>query len=350
MKKLYYLGVRFSLYDHHLKFVIGKMRLRMRFLPRLHTCRRRLCIVSTCIIMTVVATLNLFTTVNLLTLKRDVPLWKNRVTGLYVARSQHTGPIDIENISEFPLKLRRADKYRWNDTSVISKEFPQFAPAFNETEYNWYVELIRVFDDTCKRFNITYFIEAGSVIGAYTHHGFIPWDDDFDVKVNASQKHILKMALHSVPDHGIYTPENRFWKFWHYNFSRPSKIRWGWPYIDIVFFDVNDTHEYDVSLKEKRLFNIRSHIFPLRMGLFENLILPVPGNMEAYLNNRYKMDKCYSNFWSHIEEKGSKYRKKIVPCDTFSNIYPFVHRFRKNNITYEELRLGNEVFYTLLVN
>ena len=350
MKKFYYLGARFSLYDHHLKLLIGKLRLRMRFLPRLHTCRRRACIVSTCIIMTVVATLNLFPTVNLPTLIRDVPLWKNKVTGLYVERSHYTGPIDIKNISEFPLKLGRADKYRWNDTSVISKEFPHFAPGFNETEYNWYVELIRVFDNTCKRYNITYFIEAGSVIGAYTHHGFIPWDDDFDVKVNASQKHILKMALHSVPDHGIYTPEHFFWKFWHYNFSRTTKYGWGWPFIDIVFFDVNDTHEYDVSLKKMRLFNIKSHIFPLRMGLFENLILPVPGNMEAYLNNRYEMDKCYSNKWSHRHEKYSRYRNKSVPCVTFSNIYPFVHRFMKNNLTYEELRLGNEVFYTLLVN
>ena len=317
------------------------MRLKMRYMPRI----RKIRYVS--IIMTIVTTLII--TLNLQTLKRDVG--KNSDPGLHVARSRHTGSIDIENISEFPVKLRRADKYRWNDTSVISEELPEFAPGFNETEYNWYVELIRVFDDTCKRYNITYFIEAGSVIGAYTHHGFIPWDDDFDVKVNASQKDILKMALQSVPDHGVHTPGNYFWKFWHYNFSRASRFPWRWPFIDIVFFDVNATHEYDVTLKKGlRLFNIKSHIFPLRKGLFENLILPVPGNMEAYLNNRYKMDECYSKSWCHREQRSSNYRRKNVPCDTFLNVYPFVHRFRKDNFGYEELRLGNKVLYTLLVD
>ena len=44
------------------------------------------------------------------------------------------------------------------------------------------------------------FIIAGSEIGAYTHHGFIPWDDDFDVMVNVSQRDILKLELQSVPD------------------------------------------------------------------------------------------------------------------------------------------------------
>ena len=265
-------------------------------------------------------------------------------------RTLKSDVVDIENISEFPVKLRRVDKYRWNYTTVINEELPEFAPGFNETEYNWYVELIRVFDDTCKQYNITYFLIAGSAIGVYTHHGFIPWDDDFDVMVNASQKDIFKLALESVPDHSVHTTQNYMWKFWHCNFSSASRYPWRWPFIDISFFDVNDTHEYDVTRTMPRLFNIKSHIFPLRKGLFESVILPIPGNMEAYLNNRYKMDECYSNSWCHREQRASKYRQKNVPCDTFLNVYPFVHRLRKDSFGYEELRLGNKVLYTLLVD
>ena len=62
------------------------------------------------------------------------------------------------------------------------------------------------------------------------------------------------------------------------------------------------------------------------------------------------MDKCYSNIPYHRHTlTGFKYRQKIVPCDTFWNVYLFVHRFRKDKFAYEELRLGNKVLYTLLV-
>lgn len=37
------------------------------------------------------------------------------------------------------------------------------------------------FDSFCKKHNLTYFLTAGSCLGAIRHQGFIPWDDDLDV-------------------------------------------------------------------------------------------------------------------------------------------------------------------------
>ena len=41
--------------------------------------------------------------------------------------------------------------------------------------------LLREFDRVCKALDITYFLFAGTLLGAVRHQGFIPWDDDLDV-------------------------------------------------------------------------------------------------------------------------------------------------------------------------
>lgn len=41
--------------------------------------------------------------------------------------------------------------------------------------------LLRIFDSICNTYNLTYWIDAGTLLGAVRHSGFIPWDDDLDV-------------------------------------------------------------------------------------------------------------------------------------------------------------------------
>ena len=46
-----------------------------------------------------------------------------------------------------------------------------------------YVELLRFIDNVCNKYGIEYWIDYGTLLGAYRHGGFIPWDDDLDISI-----------------------------------------------------------------------------------------------------------------------------------------------------------------------
>lgn len=43
------------------------------------------------------------------------------------------------------------------------------------------MKILKYFIGVCEENNLTYFLYAGSLLGAIRHEGFIPWDDDIDV-------------------------------------------------------------------------------------------------------------------------------------------------------------------------
>ncbi len=47
--------------------------------------------------------------------------------------------------------------------------------------WNVQLDLLAKFDEVCKKYNLKYYADGGTLIGIIRHKGYIPWDDDIDI-------------------------------------------------------------------------------------------------------------------------------------------------------------------------
>ena len=108
-------------------------------------------------------------------------------------------------ISKIKGKINNKNNYQ-KDIEELNRKFNSFTKEYEKTQtsnYNLFntlflyyelkpkgllndvqqfcIELLDFVDNVCKKHNIDYWIDYGSLLGAIRHEGFIPWDDDMDI-------------------------------------------------------------------------------------------------------------------------------------------------------------------------
>ena len=92
-----------------------------------------------------------------------------------------------------------------------------FVPSMIKRAWAAELEVLSQIDRICRKYDIQYFAEWGTLLGAVRHNGFIPWDDDLDIGMKrADYERFLEVAESELPKgYKINNLRNRddFWLF-----------------------------------------------------------------------------------------------------------------------------------------
>ncbi|MCC8060660.1 MAG: LicD family protein [Clostridiales bacterium] len=63
------------------------------------------------------------------------------------------------------------------------------------------LKILKEIDRICRKYNIKYMLDAGTLLGAVRHQGFIPWDDDADIAFTRSNyEAFMKVVRRELPE------------------------------------------------------------------------------------------------------------------------------------------------------
>ena len=204
------------------------------------------------------------------------------------------------------------------------------------------IELLRFFDSVCKKYNLLYWIDYGTLLGAVRHKGYIPWDDDLDVcmmyydflkfeniidneigKLNIKYTHNFTPYIYKLESTNPNSKKAWLDIFPFYYLKNDienndfiNKFREARQQRNIYIknkdidsvrkFAIDFNNTYQSNIKTERIFrgfqaadhplcDLRNYndVFPLTELEFENLKLLAPKNYLSILNKRY------GNFWQY---------------------------------------------------
>ncbi|MDO5814349.1 MAG: LicD family protein [Methanobrevibacter sp.] len=158
-----------------------------------------------------------------------------------------------------------------------------FLESFHDLSY----EILRLFDNVCRKHDLAYWLDYGTLLGSLRHEDFIPWDESIDVGMVQSDYMKLADVFESEKD-----SDNIDCRINDESFV----ITYVLPEIKDKVAEINVNCYSDGELEEKSEI-----IFPLKQVKFGKYYFSSPNDINEYL------DDIYGKKYSKIPKKLQKY-------------------------------------------
>ncbi|KAK7489308.1 hypothetical protein BaRGS_00019416 [Batillaria attramentaria] len=253
-------------------------------------------------------------------------------------------------VPEYYKQLDKLERESMDDFLILT----QFHPVMSPEERTELLYTLNVFIRACQEHGLTYYLTGGSLVGAYRHHGLIPWDVDVDVLMNVSHRTEMLAALGDIPgftlevdDRGSAEGSHRFsLSTFLANQTRYSTYSSVPIYVDVFFFGENATHLWGITSSYRGKVWPREFVLPLSTARFERWTLPVPACVERVIDIEYKTHPTTTcrSYYQRFGSDRYRLRRPVVSidCSKLHSAFPFVfRRLDTSGHMIESRKIGN---------
>lgn len=197
------------------------------------------------------------------------------------------------------------------------------------------LDILDVISEYCKKNNINYWLDSGTLIGAVRHNGYIPWDDDIDVGM-----------LRKDFEKFIHTFNNYNPRYQVYNIETDSSFTFAYAKVldlNTVLYEPNEKGNKlavnidvfvfdnvpDDEKERNKAFRLRD-LYTLCNGLRTNAFLPNGNFIKKYgmIASHYLLMPFPKNYFAKkLSENAQKYNN--MATENVGNLTGYMKQFCK---------------------